>query len=328
MRTSIVFSLLLGILATTTMPCGLLYSQTAKVDLDQVLEKAKVDYRSRLDEVEIKLIQALELRIDTSRKLGDKKAIDRVQVERDKFEADGTLPTSVEKASQTFQRQTDAARKKLELVYRSQIKEYVRRSEDAKAEVVQKELDDFLAGKLPEFSPRELLLNGGCEDELEVKKNSPWVAMQGEWKRYLLEQIPPQAGKTYFWPTRSPLGELVQEVDLKEFAIPIDRRQLKFEFAGYVRTYASTTNDSSRIILEFLDEKKEKALATFDSGEIINIREWQKVSHSRIAMKGTRWVRVRLLSKRYDGTENNSYYDSLSLRLVSASGGQDTKPVK
>ena len=321
------FSLLCGIVGLAVVLSSTVYSQTAKVDPHQALEKAKDEYRLKLDEIEVKLLDALDQRIDFSRKMGDKLAIERVQAERAKFVAHGTLPVSIEKASQTFQRATVAARKKLELAYRSQIKEYVRRSEDEQAEFLQTELDDFLANRLTAFSPHELLKNGGCEEDLNVK-NSPWVVVQGEWQRHSMTEIPAESGKTFFWPTRSPIGELVQEIDLKQFAIPIDARQLNFHFTGYVRTFESTTNDTSRIKLEFLDATKKTTLATFDSGEIVNVREWEKVRDIRPAMKGTRWVRVRLLSNRYDGSENNSYYDSLTLSLISANDETAKKVAK
>ena len=295
MRTSFLSIGLLGlVLFGISLKAG--YGQAKKETLEEALKKAKDEYRSKIDETEVKLILALEQRIESARKAGDKKTLDLATAERDQFNADGTLPKIVEKAAQTFQRQSAAARKKLELVYRSQIKEYVKRSEDAKAEALEQELDTFLAPKLDDISKVELIRNGDCEEELNTE-NSPWIVTQGKWDRRS-ESPAPQAGKFFFWRHHA-----VAKVG-------------KLEFSGYVRTLSQPQNDTSRIILEMLDAEKKKPLETFDSGEIVDVENWQQIKHSRVALKGTRWVRIRLKAKKYAGTENNGYFDSLSLRLL------------
>ena len=313
MRTSFLSIGLLGlVLFGISLKAG--YGQAKKETLEEALKKAKDEYRSKIDETEVKLILALEQRIESARKAGDKKTLDLATAERDQFNADGTLPKIVEKAAQTFQRQSAAARKKLELVYRSQIKEYVKRSEDAKAEALEQELDTFLAPKLDDISKVELIRNGDCEEELNTE-NSPWIVTQGKWDRRS-ESPAPQAGKFFFWPGEAAEAELTQEIDLTKFAKRIDLGLLKLEFSGYVRTLSQPQNDTSRIILEMLDAEKKKPLETFDSGEIVDVENWQQIKHSRVALKGTRWVRIRLKAKKYAGTENNGYFDSLSLRLL------------
>ena len=311
---------------TSYLPIGLLgllligisfdavFGQAKKENLEEVLQKAKDEFRSKSDEIEVKLILALEQRIESARKSGDKKTLDLATVERDQFKADGTLPQIVEKAAQTFQRQSTAARKKLELVYRSQIKEYVKRTEDAKAEALEQELDMFLVPKLDDIAKMELIRNGDCEEELNTE-NSPWIVTQGKWDRRS-ESPAPHAGKNFFWPGEATEAELTQEIDVTKFAKRIDVGLLKLEFSGYVRTLSQPQNDTSRIILEMLDAEKKKPLETFDSGEIVNVENWQQIKHSRVAVKGTRWVRIRLKAKKYAGTENNGYFDSLSLRIA------------
>lgn len=329
MRMSFLPVLLIGSLGIWVTFTGVTYCQTSKDNLDEVLDKAKTEFRSKSDELAVKLILAIEQKIESARKVGDKKAVDRAQAEREKFEADGTLPTCVEKASQLFQRQTDVARKKLEQTYRTLIKESVRRADDAKADELQRELDGLPGGELEKMSQLELVRNGGCEDELNTARNPAWLVTQGVWQRHAEAEVPPHEGTHYFWATKSPVGELIQDIDVTEFAKRIDGGQVTFEFSGYVRSIAqSPAFDTARILIEFLDVKKKKTLAEFDSNEIASVREWQKVGHSQVGIKGIRWVRIRLQSKRNSGEQNNSYYDSISLHLLPVTNEQDTETAK
>jgi hypothetical protein len=49
---------------------------------------------------------------------------------------------------------------------------------------------------------------------------------------------------------------------------------------------------------------------------VLSFESWKKIEVSKPINKGVRSIRVRLLSKRKQGIENNSYYDGLSLRIV------------
>lgn len=308
-------SLLLALIGMSFLAA---YGQAQKDNLEEALQKAKDEYRAKLDESEVKLILALEQRIESARKSGDKKALDLATLERDQFKADGTLPKSVEKAAQTFQRQSAAARKKLELVYRSQIKEYVKRSEDAKAEELQAELDAFAKGEAEEKQAAEFLTNGSFEDELDGVDGPKWKTLQGKWGRLSVpnDHVPAQAGTSYIYPVDSPVAELMQEIDLSEMGARIDAGKMKFQFVGYIRGMPRDARDSGQIILEFMDAKKKKSLETFNSGEVLSFEEWRKIEFSRVVKFGTRSIRVRLISRRSNGNENNSYYDGLSLRIV------------
>ena len=314
MRTSFLSFGLFG-LVLISIAFDVAHGQAKKENLEEILQKAKDEFRSKSDELEVKLILALEQRIESARKAGDKKALDLATSERDQFKADGTLPKMVEKAAQTFQRQSAAARKKLEQVYRNLVKEYVKTSQDEKAHALQMELEKLLAIELEDFSQTQLIRNGDCEEELSGIKAPAWVAIYGKWERRTNEP-PPHSGTAYFSPAESPEAELGQEIDLGKYARRIDDGLVKFEFTGYVRSWPADKHDTSRIILEFLDGTRKKTLDTFDSGELAGVDSWRKVSDSRAALKGIRWVRIRLKSKRYAGVANDGYYDSLSLKVV------------
>ena len=193
--------------------------------LDLALEKSKLEFQTKSADNLKKLASAIEQRVTTARKAGNRTTLERARADQEKFEADGTLPASLEKASQFFQSQSAAIRAKLELAYRNRIKEHVRRFEDAEAEALQKELDQFLASD-PSVKNNELLRNGGCEDELAVVKDAPWIATVGKFERRT-ESPAPHAGAGYFWPSYNPESELVQDVDVKKFRFYEPFREFK-----------------------------------------------------------------------------------------------------
>jgi len=78
-----------------------------------------------------------------------------------------------------------------------------------------------------------------------------------------------------------------------------------------VRAYDQIPPDVSRIIMEYRDAGG--VLDVFDSGDISAVSEWQLVSDSRTAPVGTRSIDIRLISTRNAGTNNDGYYDALSL---------------
>lgn len=102
-----------------------------------------------------------------------------------------------------------------------------------------------------------------------------------------------------------------QDVDVSAYAVAIDTGTQSFDFTGYVRSFAGI--DKSRIVLEYLNSAKDNVLSSFDSGEIANKYAWQAVTDTRLAPAGTRYIRVRLISKRGSGFNNDGYFDALSL---------------
>ena len=54
-------------------------------------------------------------------------------------------------------------------------------------------------------------------------------------------------------------------------------------------------------------------LDSIDLGEYYNTSEWVQVTDTTLAPIGTRFIRIRLISTRYNGSNNDGYYDGLSL---------------
>lgn len=326
MRPSVGSAVLIGWLGLWLSLPGLLHADGKHIDLENAFEKARNEFVTRVGDSDKKLKLAIEQRMAYLRKSGDKSALDRIQTELKAFEQDGTLPSSVLKASELYEKQLATARTRLEQVYRSQIKEYVKRFEDAKAKGLEKDLKQFQAVELGSMD-QELIRFGDCDNDLVFSKSSGWVVVKGTWQRRT-ESPAPHAGSGHFWPAYDPDAELAQDIDVRKFGMRINAQRVKAVFSGFVRTLPQTvTQDTSRIILEFLDAAKSK-LAEFDSSEISNIERWQEVNDARTVPVGTRMIRIRLIGKKTEGMENNGYFDSLSLKLVSATDRPVVKPKK
>jgi hypothetical protein len=107
----------------------------AKLDAAKVAYKvAFVDYRQAVG-------AWFDKREAAARKDGNKKAVDSLKAERKAFEDKGGLPAGAPKG---FQEKLTAARANLEATYQEVIKGYVRASQDALAEAVEKDLKEFL----------------------------------------------------------------------------------------------------------------------------------------------------------------------------------------
>lgn len=161
-----------------------------------------------------------------------------------------------------------------------------------------------------------LLVNAGCELGTTTPGNVVgWTAVtcQTNWSCYAQKNFinPPQAGTLLFFAGPCTPAELYQDVDVSNLAPWIDKGQQKFEFSGWVSTWLQQ-KDSSRFIVEYRPGSG-APLTTYDSGPIAVPLPWKEVSDVRTAPVGTRSIRVRLLAVRAEGTQNDGYFDSLSL---------------
>ncbi|MFO0843473.1 MAG: protein kinase [Gemmataceae bacterium] len=161
-------------------------------------------------------------------------------------------------------------------------------------------------------SEPQLLKNPGCEAELVEGKVPGWEVVEGEWTSRAANPAPHE-GKAYFFAGECPRGELQQVVDLSRYAREADDGRLGVTFEGYVATYPQRKSDTSQVVIDYLDAGKAH-LTSFTSAEVASETGWQKVADSRVVPKGTRWARVRLISVRHDGKNNDGYFDGLWLK--------------
>lgn len=165
--------------------------------------------------------------------------------------------------------------------------------------------------------PQNLILNPGCEDSLVNGEIPNWTEVQGnDWKQRTASPDPFE-GSAYFFAGVSATAELQQDVDVSTYASTIDDSTQVFTFEGYVHSYPQTPSDQSRIILEFFNASKTNKIDSIDYGNYSNTSEWVQITDSSIVRPGTRHIRIRLISTRRAGSNNDGYYDGLSLLLPS-----------
>lgn len=161
-----------------------------------------------------------------------------------------------------------------------------------------------------------LLENPGNDLPLVGGEISGWTEVAGTDWTQRASNPEPFRGPAYFSAGTSPLAELRQDVDVAAYLAAIDAGVQLFEFEGYVRTFDLAPLDTSRMVVEYLDESGSVVLDAFDTGEIGSVTQWQHVWDRRTAPVGTRSIRVRLIATLNSGTYNNGGFDALALRPV------------
>ncbi len=159
---------------------------------------------------------------------------------------------------------------------------------------------------------QNLIKNGDCELPPVNGKIPNWIEAQGNEWRPNNTDVTPQSGQFYFYPGSARNAELMQDIDVSNFSCQIDAGLQRFNFAGYVRSFPQNPIDQSRIIVEYRNTNN-TALDTYNSGNQINTTAWLLLSDMRLAPLGTRKIRIRLISTLRAGTDNDGYYDNLSL---------------
>ena len=107
----------------------------------------------------------------------------------------------------------------------------------------------------------------------------------------------------------------MQEVDISGFAGAIDAGHQLLEFSARVQT---AEEDTARLLVEYRNEDRTLVLDRFDSGEISSPGVWWEVNDLRAVPPEARWLHVRLLGHRLGGTENDAFFDAVSLRAIRA----------
>ena len=158
----------------------------------------------------------------------------------------------------------------------------------------------------PTTIAQNLIFNPGCEDSLVNGEIPYWTEVVGnDWKQRESVNPPSYEGDYMFFAGVAATAELQQDVDVSSIAAMIDSNIQYFNFEGYVRAYSQNPPDHSRIILEYLDTLKSTKLDSIDLGEHFNTNEWLQVTDSTLAPIGTRFIRIRLISTRYNGSNND-----------------------
>jgi hypothetical protein len=158
-----------------------------------------------------------------------------------------------------------------------------------------------------------LLLNPGAEDEL-----AGWTTTAGIVESILSGDCAGNLaveGERLFAVggvcTESPYGEAQQVVDVAGFASQIAEGGTKARFGGYLSDYQGT--DLPEFRLDFLDENGDSISSTPTYG--INSGEWVLFNEAAEVPADCQAIRFVLMGTRQSGTDNDSYFDEMFLKL-------------
>ncbi len=163
-----------------------------------------------------------------------------------------------------------------------------------------------------------LLLNPGAESLLQYWNTTEGIAealTSGE-----CDGIAPHSGTYYFTVgglcEESPFARSSQEVNVVAFADSIDTGNWQANFGGYLANYGGS--DRPALYLRFLNEAGAVLDSTSEFSHLGN--NWTLVDQFHNLPAQTRLIEFVLTGTRNAGTDNDSYFDDLFLRLGNSTG--------
>ncbi len=174
--------------------------------------------------------------------------------------------------------------------------------------------DSTLLGQQTPLPSIELLQNPSGEDELGINGEIPgWKVLKGGWQTRHHDPLP-KHGNSYFFAKPSRISELVQEVDISSYILDVDNSEPFIRYECYLRSWRNP-HDTAETNIEILDASG-ILLDSHTSGEKNSTRNWELFTVSTQLPSAARSIRIRLISRRNEGTNNDGYFDCLSLKFI------------
>ena len=145
-------------------------------DAESVKEKllaAKKEFDGEVQKFRTAVTDALDKRMADARKAGNRKLVDQIKADRERFEQTGEFPADCPKAALT---QIGAARAKLDKAYSAAIRDLIKLRADTAAEVVEKEQQKVLVEYALQFGKKSYLVALKPHD---VKVPNNWFSTNG-----------------------------------------------------------------------------------------------------------------------------------------------------
>ncbi|MBF0198461.1 MAG: serine/threonine protein kinase, partial [Planctomycetes bacterium] len=162
------------------------------------------------------------------------------------------------------------------------------------------------------FKTANLIKNGSNEYAVRDNIIPHWNLVNGVHWQQVNSSPFPKSGLAFFYAGISPVGTIEQLIPLPE----LSKQDYIIDFQGYVRSYAdSERGDTCKIFVDFLENGVKKEGWT--SKEICSIYDWHKIMCLKKLPYKTTHIRIRLVSRRVRGKNNNGYFDDLSLAIRS-----------
>jgi gliding motility-associated-like protein len=170
---------------------------------------------------------------------------------------------------------------------------------------------------------QNLIKNPDCELPMSAGTIPFWTNITGNlWNARQLDPLA-QSGASYFSAGQIKNAELNQTVDVSDYACSIDAGLQSFVFTGYVYSFNQQPQDIAHVIVQYLSATN-VVLTAYDSGDKTPLSIWEKLTNTTLAPVGTRSIRLKLISTRQSGTDNDGNYDNLSLTPSPAKVAIDT----
>lgn len=171
----------------------------------------------------------------------------------------------------------------------------------------------MLPNQSPDIPTDNLLVNPGAENG-----TADWQLLQGYLESLTSGECngaAPRSGSRYFAVgalcSEAALAEASQTVDVSAYAVAIDGG-LRVEYAGYMRNWSGS--DVPEIFLVFVDGNGQ---SLGSANPISSATSSYTLQSNTVDLPvGTRGIEFHLRGTRNNGTDNDSYLDDLSLRLV------------
>lgn len=166
------------------------------------------------------------------------------------------------------------------------------------------------------ISAQNLLINADGETNLL----SGWVDVDGAWG--VSAEITPHSGKGFIWPLLKdlPQTQIYQEVSLNPFQPEISLGKLSFHLTGWLANWDQYPHDQATLAIQGLDAAGQQV---FYSQRAHRNPVWAEYTLEGVIPANTATLRVYLIATRFVGTDNDAYFDDISL-VVDANASKAT----
>lgn len=163
---------------------------------------------------------------------------------------------------------------------------------------------------------------------------SGWTDPDAAW--VAAAEITPHGGSNFFWPKLKdlPLTTMYQDVSVSSHAAQIDAGHAYLHLAGWLANWDQYPHDQATLGVQALNTSTQQLLYLARSHRS---PVWTRYAMDGQIPAGTRILRVLLTATRFVGSDNDGYFDDLSLTVdtnapvvfvtIQAAGGQIALPV-
>lgn len=284
-------------------------------EVDSGLEAARKGYQQSLTNARNDLLTQLKKKAEDAERARKGDVARKLRTEMEALEKNQRLPTLI--SVKGYEAEQRKAALKLETAYKAAIKGFTQAGKKADAKRVQQALDELKRKEAIQLTPllgKELLRNPGAEDAWVAGVLPGWTSSQVPWGIRKADPAPAN-GESYFAPTPSPIAEIFQDVSLVPFTRVGATATLEARFRCSVRSFLQLSPDTTQVILEFRDGNR-RVLEFWDSGKVSSIHVWTELAETHPIPPKAKWIRVRLISTRSGGLDNDGYFDDVSLKVT------------